>query len=74
MRTKPYTFKGIRRMKCIRCGEQARFQWEFCADGNIFRPLCTRCDTELNELVLKFLGFPDWEDKIKTYKERVGNV
>jgi transcription elongation factor Elf1 len=68
-RTKPYTEIGIRRLKCIRCGKQASFQWTICADGNYYRPICVECDIALNELVLRWAGFPDWEEKIAAYRE-----
>jgi hypothetical protein len=72
MRKKPYTQRGIRRLKCFRCGAQAEHQWQICSDGNVFRPICKKCDVELNELVLKFMGFKDWESKMKKYKEEKG--
>jgi hypothetical protein len=68
MRKKPYTEIGIKRLKCFRCGAQAKYQWQICSDGNVYRPLCTACDIEMNELVLKFMKFPDWEIKINNYK------
>lgn len=69
-RTKPYTVRGIRRLKCYRCGAQAEYQWQICSDGNVYRPVCPACDIALNELVLQFMGFPDWRDKIEAYKEK----
>lgn len=71
MRKKPYTVIGIKRKKCTRCGRPARFQWQICSDGNVYRPLCGECDIALNEIVLKWAGFPDWEEKIMRYRERV---
>ena len=71
MRKKPYTEIGIRRLKCFRCGNKAEYQWQICSDGNTYRPICKECDIALNEIVLKWAGFPDWEDKIKQYKEKV---
>lgn len=71
MRKKPYTEIGIQRMKCFRCGGKAKYQWQICADENIYRPICEECDIALNEIVLKWAGFPNWEDKIKQYKEKV---
>lgn len=72
-RRKPYTEIGIRRLTCFRagCNNPARFQWQICSDGNTFRPVCEACDIELNEMVLKWAGFPDWREKIEAYKERV---
>lgn len=69
-RTKPYTEIGIRRMKCFRCGKPARFQWQICSDGNVYRPVCLACDFELNEMVLRWAGFPDWEEKMRAYRRR----
>lgn len=70
-RKQPYTQIGIRRLKCIRCGAPAVFQWQICADGNVYRPLCVACDIELNETVLKWAGDPDASSKMIGYKERV---
>lgn len=71
MRTKPYTQIGIHRKKCFRCGKPALFQWQICSDGNQYRPVCKDCDIELNEMVLKWAGFPDWQDKIEKYKQKI---
>lgn len=68
-RKTPYTEKGIRRLKCFRCGNPARTQWEICSDNNIYRPLCLRCDYELNKTVLEFMGFDDTEKKLESYKQ-----
>jgi hypothetical protein len=68
MRRKPYTAIGIKRMKCIRCGKPAVHQWQICSDGNAYRPLCLDCDIELNKLVLKWVGFSDWKEKLEKYK------
>lgn len=70
-RRKPYTEIGIRRMRCFRCGERARFQWSICADGNVQRPVCTDCDVALNAMVLRWAGDPQAEDKIAAYAARV---
>lgn len=67
-RVKPYTEKGKRRLKCFRCHAKAEYQWQICSDGNVYRPVCTPCDIELNEIVLKWAGFPDWQDKLIAYK------
>lgn len=72
-RKKPYTMCGILRMKCFRCGKPAKYQWQICSDGNVYRPICEECDIELNKLVLQFMGFPDWEEKIDKYIERMRN-
>lgn len=69
-RKQPYTAAGIRRLACVRCGGQARFQWNVCADGNLFRPICTPCDIALNELVLKWMKDPHWKAKIAAYRQQ----
>lgn len=71
-RKTPYTIAGIKRCKCIRCGKPAYATWAVCADDNLYRPICKACDIELNELVLKWAGFPDWELKLTKYKESIG--
>lgn len=63
-----YTARGIKRVACIRCGQQAAHQWQICADGNRYRPLCIDCDISLNELVLKWAQDPNWYAKMQLYK------
>jgi hypothetical protein len=70
-RMKPYTAIGVRRLKCFRCGKRARYQWQIGSDGLVFRPICEECDVELNEMVLKWMGFPDWQEKMAAYIEKV---
>jgi hypothetical protein len=74
MRKTPYTEKGIKRLKCFRCGAKAKYQWQICSDGNTYRPICEKCDIELNEMVLKWMGFSDWEHKINEYKAKKGEI
>jgi hypothetical protein len=71
-RRKPYTSRGITRMACWRCGERASFHWNVCADGNVYRPVCTPCDVALNDLVLCWAGDPDRKAKMTAYRARVG--
>ena len=66
-RRAPYTSKGIARLPCYRCGKQAEYQWQVCADKRLFRPLCGHCDVALNKMVLQFMGDPDAEAKIDQY-------
>lgn len=71
-RRKPYTERGIRRLRCYRCGKNpASQQWQICSDGNVFRAVCTPCDVELNEMVLRWVGDPDAETKIAAYRKRM---
>jgi hypothetical protein len=69
-RRKPYTFRGITRMKCGRgtCNSRAKFQWTICADNNRYRPLCAECDIELNEMVLNWMGIENAEEMIDRYR------
>ena len=68
----PYTEAGIRRLPCFRCGRPASYQWQVCADGRLYRPLCTDCDVALNELVLRWMGDPDADAKVETYRANCG--
>lgn len=74
MRKTPYTQIGISRLKCFRCGEKAIEQWQICSDNNIYRPICLKCDIELNELVLNFMGFHDIAKKMEAYKAKKGVI
>ena len=72
-RTKPYTEKGIRRLKCFRCGKQAHASWQICSDNRIYRPACKECDIEINKIILQFMGFPNWEEMLEKYKRKIGD-
>jgi NAD-dependent SIR2 family protein deacetylase len=67
-RTRPYTQKGIRRLRCIRCGNPAEYQWQICADGNNYRPICGPCDVELNTIVLYWMRHPQAKELMKEYE------
>ncbi len=66
-RRAPYTKAGIKRLRCIRCGARAQFQWRICSDGNNHRPLCGRCDVLLNRMVLAWMGHPAAEELMELY-------
>ncbi len=70
-RRRTYTVAGIKRLKCIRCGQKARFQWSICADGNKNRPLCAFCDIDLNELVLRWAGCPNADELMQAYRAKM---
>lgn len=72
MRRTPYTARGIRRVKCMRCGAPSTQQWQICADGNQYRGICTPCDVALNAVVLRFLNHPQAETLLQSYRERHG--
>lgn len=70
-RHKPYTQIGVRRLPCIRysiCGNKATFVWSICSDDSLNRPICQSCDEELNEMILRWAGFSDWQEKMERYK------
>jgi hypothetical protein len=72
-RRKPYTERGIKGVPCIRfsiCGNMAHSSWTICADNNVHRPLCKSCDEELNEMVLRWVEFPDWQEKMQRYRNQ----
>lgn len=58
-------------MPCFRCGERASAQWQVCADGGVYRPLCRDCDIALNELVLRWVVDPGAEAKLAAYRDRL---
>ena len=68
-RATPYTEAGIKRMKCIRCGEPASAQWQICADGNRYRPLCKPCDIGLNAMVLTYMHDTEVSAKLNRYND-----
>ena len=67
-RKEPYTTAGIARLRCVRCGDKAVHQWQVCADGNNYRPLCLACDIALNALVLEWAGDPRAAEKVARYE------
>ena len=71
MRRTPYTVRGISRVPCFRCGSPSRFQWQVCADGRQYRPVCLACDVALNDLTLRFMRDPDRKAKMAAYRKRV---
>lgn len=68
-RKQPYTEIGIGRLKCIRCGDPADFQWQICSDGNNYRPICLECDIKLNRVVLKFMRHPHYGQLADEYED-----
>lgn len=65
----PFTEEEIAQAKCFRCGAPAFSQWNICADGGKYRPLCKECDVALNDMVLRWMGFSNAKQKITKYKE-----
>jgi hypothetical protein len=57
---------------CFRCGAHSFHQWQVCSDKRLYRTLCSKCDIALNELVLRWMGFKDWREKLATYKKAWG--
>ena len=73
-RREPYTQIGIRRLTCAvhGCENRGEFQWQCCANGNLWTPLCADHDVDLNRLVLDWMGHPDREALMNEYAARVG--
>lgn len=67
-RRTPYSARGIETVSCIRCHAPAVHQWQVCADGRVYRPLCLACDIALNRLVLEWAGDPEAKAKCDTYE------
>ena len=72
-RRQPYTVRGIRRVSCAGCGLPSRQQWQICADDNLYRGVCNKCDIALNRLVLEFFHFEDVDVKLAAYAERLAS-
>lgn len=71
----PYTEQGIKRVPCFRCGKKPSVhQFQVCADGRIFRPLCSDCDVALNRLVLEWFGDPDTIAKMEHYSPTLATL
>jgi hypothetical protein len=71
-RKEPYTPIGITRIPCFRCGTPSYHQWQICSDNRLYRTLCLECDIKFNALVLRWMGFPDWREKLAAYKREQG--
>jgi transcription elongation factor Elf1 len=70
-RKKPYTETGIKRLRCIGCGERAFSTWSVCADNNVQRPVCKQCDVKLNALALEFFEHPNRKQLMLDYIRKV---
>jgi hypothetical protein len=70
-RRKPYKGIGITRKPCCRCGESARYQWNCCANGNWWVPLCAKCDVAINRVLLRFMRHPHTKPLMAAYEQRV---
>jgi hypothetical protein len=71
-RKQPYTQIGIRRLRCSVAGCEARaeHQWNCCANGNLWMPLCLDHDIELNRITLEWMGHPEADRLISEYEVR----
>lgn len=67
-RLTPYTDKGIQRVACARCGKPSSAQWNICAIGPQFLPMCKACDIDINRLVLQWIKHPDATKLLAQYK------
>ncbi len=66
-KTKPYTARQIVKLACVCCGQPAKYQWNCCADGNVWRPICPECDILMNEIMLSLVRDPDRYQKMLDY-------
>lgn len=71
-RRRPYPEAKLYTMKCHCCATPARFQWNACADGNVWRPLCPECDVKINVEVMKVLDPVNWRKRIRAYCKDIG--
>jgi len=67
-RRTPYSETGIMRVPCCRCGKPAIHQWQVCANGNRYVPVCLDCDIAINALVLEFMKIPQAADLMRRYE------
>jgi hypothetical protein len=67
-RRKPYTRIGLKRLSCARCGDPASRQVVFPID-DLWKPMCVKCEEELNLIYLIFMEDPDIDEKIAQYHE-----
>lgn len=66
-----YSAIGIARRKCASCGKPARYQWNCCANGNRWVPVCGKCDVEMNEMFLRFVRHPFRGALMARYRKQV---
>ena len=69
-RHKLYTRIGLQRLSCVRCGDPASRQVRFSVDG-LWKPVCKRCDEELQLLFLIYVDDPDIDSKIERYRNEI---
>ena len=69
-RRHPYTQRGVERLPCTvaGCQNRAHASWQICADNRLHRPICLDHDIELNRMVLRWMGDPEAETKMATYR------
>jgi hypothetical protein len=70
-RLKPYSAIGIARVPCCRCGAPANQQWQACANGRRYLPVCIECDIAINRMALEFMGFDRVDERIAMYAENL---
>jgi hypothetical protein len=67
-RLRPYGPRAITKQPCTRCGAPSAFQWQACANGRRFTPLCPRCDLALNETAVRFMRLANAESLLAEYR------
>jgi hypothetical protein len=70
-RAERYLADEITDVPCLRCGEPSKQQFNVCANGGHFVPLCPACDVALNELVLTWLGVENTDALMAAYRAEI---
>jgi hypothetical protein len=68
-RKEPYTVSEIKRKTCF-CGKRAIFQWQCCANGNRWVPLCREHDIQLNEIAMAIMQIPGRRELLTKYRRQ----
>jgi len=56
---------------CGECDRKARFQWNACADENVWRPICEIHDVLINIAVLRITQPTSWRELVIDYCEDI---
>lgn len=71
-RKRQYTEAEIATIPCIRCGAHSSQQFNICALSNRYIAVCSKCDVELNAVVVNFLHLPDAIEIVEKYSQKQG--
>ena len=70
---RPFTVRQMRKEQCYRCQQPALHQWQVCANGNCYLPVCIDCDYALNAMALEFFKLPNRKALLRAYARRLRN-